>query len=130
MFVTYVKYGIDGIFKKIIKFLLVLINMITFIIIKGIDFGIIFIVYLLQDIVDYVAGFFLIFAVLSLFIFSGESSPNAIPFIPANIEAFCMFSIIAFVIEGIKNFIVNKSENTYALLCGIEDKVFMRLLLK
>lgn len=129
-FLNYIKHGLDSIFKKYIKSVLVFINFLLFMVLKGICFGIVFLISLANTLVDYLAGLIMLLAVLSLFVLAGETEPDYIPFIPANVEQFLEFSIVAMVLEMLKVFIVEKSYNLFALLQNIEDKIFILILMK
>ena len=99
-------------------------------IIKGICFGVVFLISIASVLVDYLAGIIMFIAILSLFILAGETEPNYVPFIPANIEQFIIFSTVATVIEMLKIFIVEKSYNLCAIFQNLEDKIFILILMK
>lgn len=129
-FFNYLKNGLDSILKKYIKSVLIFFNLFVFICLKGIGFGILFLVTLLSGLIDYVAGFFMLMAILSLFVLAGQSGLDYLPFVPANVESFMLMSIVAMVIEMLKIFIVKKSYNLFAILQNIEDKIFIFILMK
>lgn len=128
--INYLRNGIDKVWIKGIKLLFVILNFFIFIIIKGISFGLIFFFHLISGFVDYFAGLIMILAVLSLFVLTGESNPDYIPWIPANVENFGMLSIVALVIELLKLGILKGSLNLYAFIQNIEDKIFITILMK
>lgn len=127
---NYLRNGIDKVWIKGIKLLFVILNLFIFIIIKGISLGFIFLFHLISGFVDYFAGLIMILAVLSLFVLAGESNPDYIPWIPANVENFGMLSIVALVIELLKLVILKGSLNLYAFIQNIEDKIFITILMK
>ena len=118
----------DNIWRKILNTILVIINFIIFFCIKAIALGIIFFISLLGNFADYIVGFFMLCGVLSLFLLIGEKSPNYIPFIPANIEEFCIFSITATIIATIKYFLLSSSSNLYVFFQNAETKCFLKIL--
>lgn len=128
--INYLKNGLDHVFIKCLKILLVIINYLFFFCLKAISFGIIFLIHLVGGFIDYFAGLIMLVAVLSLFILAGKEEPNYIPFIPANVESFCMFSILGVIIELLKQFILDGSLNLFAVLKNIEDKIFIFILMK
>lgn len=129
-FLNYLINGLDNVFKKCIKSILVFLNFLVFIVIKGICFGLVFLISIASTLVDYLVGLIMLIAILSLFIIAGQSEPDYIPFIPANVEQFLEFSVIATVLEMLKLFIVEKSYNLFAIIQNIEDKIFMFILMK
>lgn len=76
------------------------------------------------------AGLLLLMAVVSLFFVDGDSYTNLIPFVPANIENFCIFSVMAGGLEFIKNLVLCGSTNLYAFLQDVEDRIFIFILMK
>ena len=110
------------------KSLLVFINAFIFLCIKGIVIGIIFLFSLIGKFVDYIVGLLMLCAVLSLFVLIGEKSPNNIPFIPANVESFCTFSITATIIATIKYYVLSSGSNFYVLVQNIENNIFLKIL--
>ncbi len=129
-FFNYIKNGLDGVFKKYLKSVLVFFNFLVFLVLKGICFGLVFIVSFISPLVDYLAGLIMFLAILSLFVMAGETQPDYIPFIPANVEQFMEFSVVAMVIEMLKLFIVEKSYNLFAMIQNLEDKIFITILMK
>lgn len=125
---NYLKYHRDFWFVKFIKSIFCFLNFILFIGMKGILFGFLFLLYLVGDFVDYIAGFIMLFAVLALFTLSKETTPNYIPLIPTNVEYFCMFSIIGFSMEMIKHFVLDSSINVFAFTQRLENKMFVSIL--
>lgn len=120
----------DSIFKKYIKSVLVFLNFSIFVVIKGIFLGFMILINLVSGFVDYLAGLIMFCAILFLFVMAGSSQPDYIPFIPANIEQFMLFSVVATVIEMLKIFIIEKSYNLFALFKNLEDKIFIIILMK
>lgn len=129
-FLNYLINGIDSFFKKCIKSVLIFLNFLVFTIIKCICFGLVFLISIASTLVDYLIGLIMFLALLSLFVLAGQSEPDYIPYIPANIEQFIQFSSIAVIIEMLKLFIVEKSYNLFAIVQNIEDKIFILILMK
>lgn len=127
---NYLKNGLDNFFEKYIKFVLVFLNFLVFLAIKGVCFGLVFLVNLTSGLIDYFAGIIMLCAVLSLFVLAGQSQLDSIPFIPANVENFMLLSIVAMVIEMLKVFIIEKSYNLFAIFQNLEDKIFIYILMK
>lgn len=128
-FLNYLKYGTDKVFIKLFKSILSLINACFFIVLKGITFGLVYLLNVIGNFIDYIAGFIMIMAILMLFM---KSAPelNIIPFLPNNIECFCIYSIIAFIMEMLKIFIIEKSLNLYAFFQDIQDRILVFILMK
>lgn len=127
-FLNYLKNSIDKIGIKILKSIFVFINAFVFLCIKGIVIGIIFFFSLIGKFVDYIVGIFMLCAVLSLFVLIGEKYPDNVPFLPANVENFCMFSIVATIIATIKYYVLSGSSNLYVLVQNIENNIFLKIL--
>lgn len=127
---NYLRNGLDSILIKGMKVLLVIINYLLFFCVKAVSLGVIFLLHLIGGLIDYVAGFMMLIAVLALFVLAGEKEPNYIPFIPANVELFSIFSILGVIIELLKQFILDGSLNLFAVLKNIEDKIFIFILMK
>lgn len=72
---NYLKNGLDNFFEKYIKFVLVFLNFLVFLAIKGVCFGLVFLVNLTSGLIDYFAGIIMLCAVLSLFVLAGQSQP-------------------------------------------------------
>lgn len=127
-YLLYLKYGIDNFFLKIIKSILVLINFLIFMVIKGITFGLVYLLNVIGNFVDYFAGFIMIMAIIMLFM---DSAPelHVIPFLPNKIECFCVYSIIAFAMEMAKIFILEKSLNLYVFFQNVENWLLVRILM-
>ena len=94
---NYLKNGVDKWLLKILRLIVVILNFLLFIIIKGVTYGVVFLIYLISGFIDKVVGLIMLIGILSLFLLAKEKSPNVIPLIPANIESFCFCSIIAFI---------------------------------
>lgn len=129
-FINYLKNGIDNSLIKFIKSLLVLINHIFFMSLRIIGYIIIFLLDLMNDFIDYIAGILIFLGMLSLIFLSGQKEPDYISFIPANIEGLCIFSIIAILIELVKELIIKGSINLLVVLQNIENKLFITILMK
>ena len=129
-FLNYLINGVDSILKKCIKSILILFNFLVFIVIKCICFSLVFLISIASTLVDYLVGLIMFVALLSLFVLAGQSEPDYIPFIPANVEQFFEFSSIAIIIEMLKLFIIEKSYNLFAIFQNIEDKIFILILMK
>lgn len=128
--IHYLKNGLDYVFIKIFKVFLVLIIYLFFFCLKAVSLVFIFLLHLIGGLVDYFAGFMILIAILSLFVLAGKENPDYIPFIPANVESFCMFSILGVLIELLKQFILDGSLNLIAFLQNIEDNIFIFILMK
>ncbi len=128
-FINYWKNGLDKIMSKILKTLLVGINMLSFAIIKGLTYGIIFILYALSDFIDYLAGILIVFAFLSLFLLSGQNQSGKILFLSRDIEKFLALFLSAIGIEILKFGMIKGSLNLYVFFQNIEDKIFVRILM-
>lgn len=128
--IDYLKNESDNIFIKIIKVLLISFNFLLFITVKTIIFIIIWIIYILDDLLDYLIGIIILIAFLFLFILTKNNNPGHIPFIPINVEKFFLYIFIATGIELLKTLIITKSLNLYALIQNIEDKIFIKVLMK
>lgn len=129
-FINYLKNGRNTPLVKAIKVLLVTINFFLFMIGKGFMIILVYLLCILEGLIDYLSGIMVILAILSLFIISKQQTPHYFSFIPANIESFLFFSFLAIIIELIKTVIITKSVNLYALLQNIEDKIFITILMK
>ena len=70
----------------------------------------------------------MLIALLGLFFLSHEQSPDIIPLLPANIEFFGLISIGCLIIGLLKNTIITKSINLYALIQDWEDFIFLKIL--
>lgn len=125
-FFNYLKNSYDNFIIKLLKAIGIFINFILFVILKGIIFGFLYLLYLGGSALDYVCGFLMLMAVLGLFL--KYDSPNYIPFLGANVEMFLYLSIITFIIMFSKEFIIDKSFNIYAYASEIESKIFMKII--
>ena len=98
------------------------------IIVKGLIYGILYFLYLMEDFVSKINGLIMLIAILIL-LFEGDSvTPNYIPFIPANVECFAMLSIVVFVIEIMKHLVLDNSINLYVLVDNLENKINIKIL--
>ncbi|MCI8498934.1 MAG: DnaJ domain-containing protein [Bacilli bacterium] len=129
-FINYFQNGIDSMFRKYIKFLLISINYLTFLVIKSAVFGILFLLYYIGELMNYIIGMIMFCAVLSLFLLIGNPVPDYIPYIPANVEQFLIFSTVASVLAMIKTLVLEKSLNLYVFFEKIEDYLFIFILMK
>lgn len=127
---NYLKNGVDNILWKIIKLLLVILNYLLFFSIKGIIFITVILVSLFGGLIDYLAGFIMLLGVIGLFVLMGDAEPNYLPWIPANIEIFLMLGIVASLMEIAKIAIINGSTNLLVLTQNIQDKIFVKILMK
>lgn len=125
----YFKNGLDHFLLKIFKFILVSIYSLVFFAIKIIVIVTMVLINVLGNLVDYLAGLIMFVGILALFIMGGESYPDFIPFLPANIEMFFVMGISAALLEVAKNAIVNGTINLYVLIQNIEDKIFVKILM-
>ena len=55
---------------------------------------------------------------------------SIIPFIPTNVEQFLYFSLIGMILEIIKTVVIKESVNILVLIQNIEDKIFVKILMK
>lgn len=128
-FKNYIKNAIDKDFIKVLKSLLVMMNFFLFLMIKSIVFVFLVLIGIFEKIIDWFAGFMVLMAILSLFVMGGETSPDNIPFLPANIEMFCFFSVIAGIVTWAKIVVIRGSLNLFAVCQNIEDKIFIKILM-
>ena len=129
-FMNYLKNGIDKKLVKIIKSILVIINSIIFFFLKAIVFVILVIVNAFDGLLDCIIGLTILWAILTLFIYDGRTTPDYIPFIPTNVEQFLYFSLIGTILEIIKIVVIKESVNILVLIQNIEDKIFIKILMK
>lgn len=128
--INYLKNGLDKKSIKLLKCILVTLNFIAFTLIKGLTICIVYFLCIIENFIDYLVGLVMFLAILALFIMTKETSPNYLPYIPANIEMFLILSLIATGVEILKTFIITKSINLYVLLQNVEDKIFVKILMK
>ena len=119
---NYLKNGIDKKLVKIIKSILV--------IIKAIVFVILVIINAFDGLLDCIIGLTILWAILTLFIYDGKTTPDFIPFIPTNVEQFLYFLFIGTILEIIKIVVIKESVNILVLIQNIEDKIFVKILMK
>ncbi len=129
-FINYISNGIDKVWLKILKVLLVIINFFFFCIVKLITFILIFLLSTFSGIIDYFSGILYLISIVALFALKNSEYPDLIPFIPANIEGFFLIFLIALIIELLKTAFITYSVNIFALICNIEDKIFIKILMK
>ena len=130
IFINYISNGIDKVWLKILKILLVIINFFLFCIVKLITFVLVFLLSTFSGIIDYFSGILSLISIVALFALKNSEYPNLIPFIPANVEGFFLIFLIALMIELLKTAFITYSVNIFALLCNIEDKIFIKILMK
>lgn len=129
-FINYISNGIDKVWLKILKVLLVIINFFFFCIVKLITFILIFLLSTFSGIIDYFSGILYLISIVALFALKNSEYPDLIPFIPTNIEGFFLIFLIALIIELLKTAFITYSVNIFALICNIEDKIFIKILMK
>ena len=129
-FINYISNGIDKVWLKILKVLLVIINFFFFCIVKLITFVLIFLLSTFSGIIDYFSGILSLISIVALFALKNSEYPDLIPFIPANVEGFFLIFLIAVMIELLKTAFITYSVNIFALICNIEDKIFIKILMK
>jgi hypothetical protein len=129
-FINYISNGIDKVWLKILKVLLVIINFFFFCIVKLITFVLIFLLSTFSGIIDYFSGILSLISIVVLFALKNSEYPDLIPFIPANVEGFFLIFLIALIIELLKTAFITYSVNIFALICNIEDKIFIKILMK
>lgn len=126
-YINYIKNSVDKVYKKLFKSLLVVFNYLFFQILKLVCYSIVYICYLLEELIDFIAGLFILIAFLSLFISVGNAH-QILPFIPLNIQNFCLFAFVAIMIEFIKVFLLNGSVNIFVFIQKLHDKLFIKIL--
>jgi len=129
-FINYISNGIDKVWLKILKILLVIINFFFFCIVKLITFVLVFLLSTFSGIIDYFSGILSLISIVALFALKNSEYPDLIPFIPANVEGFFLIFLIALIIELLKTAFITYSVNIFALICNIEDKIFIKILMK
>lgn len=129
-FINYISNGIDKVWLKILKILLVIINFFLFCIVKLITFVLVFLLSTFSGIIDYFSGILSLISIVALFALKNSEYPDLIPFIPANVEGFFLIFLIALMIELLKTAFITYSVNIFALICNIEDKIFIKILMK
>jgi len=129
-YINYLKNSVDSLFLKIIKSFLVIFNYLVFFLFKCLSFVFIWLVYMFSELIDYLIGFIFLLAVLAIFFIDGSGTPDYIPFIPANIEEFCFLSFCAMVIAIFKEIILVRSFNVFVFLGNMEEKIFVKILMK
>lgn len=129
-FINYISNGIDKVWLKILKVLLVIINFFFFCIVKLITFVLVFLLSTFSGIIDYFSGILSLISIVALFALKNSEYPDLIPFIPANVEGFFLIFLIALMIELLKTAFITYSVNIFALICNIEDKLFIKILMK
>ncbi len=129
-FIHYLKNSIDKGYIKIIKTILVGINFLVFSIIKGLIISIVYILYAINDFIDYAALFSLIIGLIYLFILKNVTTPDFISFMSANVERFTIFTLISIILETFKVLMMLKSTNLYVFMQNIEDKILIKVLTK
>mgnify|MGYP004565599755 FL=1 len=129
-FINYISNGIDKVWLKILKVLLVIINFFFFCIVKLITFVLIFLLSTFSGIIDYFSGILSLISIVALFALKNSEYPDFIPLIPANVEGFFLIFLIALIIELLKTAFITYSVNIFALICNIEDKIFIKILMK
>ena len=130
IFINYISNGIDKVWLKILKILLVIINFFLFCIVKLITFVLVFLLSTFSGIIDYFSGILSLISIVALFALKNSEYPDLIPFIPANVEGFFLIFLIALMIELLKTAFITYSVNIFALICNIEDKIFIKILMK
>lgn len=129
-FVSYVKNSVDNWFKKIIKSLVVGLNYLLFLFIKLICYVVVYVCFLMQELIDFIAGIFSLIAFLSLFVLAGSEKSGYFSFIPLNIQNFCLFIGLSGLLELIKIFVLNGSVNIFRLINRVYDKLLVWFLVK
>lgn len=129
-FINYISNGIDKVWLKILKVLLVIINFFFFCIVKLITFVLVFLLSTFSGIIDYFSGILSLISIVALFALKNSEYPDLIPLIPANVEGFFLIFLIALIIELLKTAFITYSVNIFALICNIEDKIFIKFLMK
>ena len=129
-FIHYLKNSIDKTYIKIIKSILVGINFLFFSCLKSLIISIVYILYIVNDVMDYAVLFSFIIGLIYLFILKNVTTPDYIYFMPANVERFTIFTLISIVLETFKIIMLVKSTNFYVFFQNIEDKILIKVLNK
>lgn len=129
-FINYLTNGRDNKWIKLLKTILTALNFFIFTFIKGFTIIIVYLLCILENFIDYLVGIITFLAILALFVLAKETTPNFLPFLPANIETFLILFLFAIGVEILKTYIITKSVNLYALLQNTEDKVLIHILMK
>ena len=110
--------------------MLVVVNSIICFLLRGIIFGVLVIINTFGGLLDCIIGLTILWATLTLFIYAGRTTPDYIPLIPTNVEQFLYFLFIGTILEIIKIVVIKESVNILVLIQNIEDKVFVKILMK
>lgn len=130
LFVHYIKNGTDNFIIKIFKSFLIIFNYLFFSFAKFVTYVFVYILFLLQELIDFISGILALLGVASLFLLIGSSKSSYISFIPINIERASIYLFFAVLIQFIKFFVLRGSLNLYGLLQKIHDKIFVFILMK
>ncbi len=125
---NYINYAKDNFFVKFLKSLFALINHVFVTVLKWTIYVFVYILFVINDLIDYLAGLLMLGGVISFFALMGKESPNVIPYVPANVEGFLMFTILAVLVEFIKILIYGKYGNLFSLMNKLENKVLIKIL--
>ena len=98
--------------------------------IVAIVFVILVIINAFDGLLDCIIGLTILWAILTLFIYAGKTTPDYIPLIPTNVEQFLYFLFIGTILEIIKIVVIKESVNILVLIQNIEDKIFVKILMK
>ncbi len=128
-FKNYLKNGLDSKFTKIIKSIIVGINLLLFSLLKGISLVITYLFFYASSIIDYVAIILILIAILSTFLLKGNS-PDYVSFMSAKAESFCIFFGLGIIIEILKIVIFKGSINLHAYFQNLHDKILVSVLMK
>lgn len=126
-YTNYIRNSVDTFVKKLLKSLLLIFNYLFFQTFKLICYLVVYLCYLLEELIDFIAGIFMLLAVLSLFV-SVENAHQILPFISLKVQNFCFFGFIAVLIEFIKVFLLNGSVNIFVFIQKLHDKLFIKIL--
>ncbi len=129
-FKEYLKYGTDKTFYKILKTVLVGLDVLFFTLVKWLTVAIFYVVQISSNLLDYVVVFLTLLGVLSLFAFANSATPDYISFIPANVELCLFYIIISLAIIILKIIIVKGSINLFVKFQSIQDRIFVSILTK
>lgn len=126
-YMNYLRNSVDSLFVKIFKSVFVFVNFLIFFLLKCFSFLFIWLMYIFDELINYLIGFIFLLAVISLFLINGDN-PDFIPFMPANAEEFCILSFCGMFIAILKEIVLVRSFNIFVFLGNIEEKIFVKIL--
>lgn len=127
-YVSYIRKGYDKFYFKILKSLLVLISCFIFNILRSLIYIVVYLFYLFDKLIDYIAGFFIIIGTLCLFDLGFLDNIKYLSFIENNILRFCLFFFVGVLVILTKIFVVKGSVNLIAVMYNLEDTMFIKIM--